>query len=100
MKPGPDMDLGELAFVENIFGQAENNPGVPVVWELTYGRYNQAGEEVVLQDWIEVTPNPNIIFEIPKCDHWWRIRGRFFLWYHIADGYYVLYYAICPSPVL
>jgi len=100
VQPGPEMNLGELGFVENIFGNAEDQPAIPLEWELQWGGFAQNGDEIVLQDWVQVYPDPNIVWEMPKCDRWWRLRGRFYLWYHIADGYYLLYYAICPSPVL
>jgi hypothetical protein len=100
MQPGPMQDLNYLAFQENIFGNAEQQPPIPMNWEYIWGRYDQQGNQVPVIDWTGVEPDPNIIFRLPKCDRWWIIRGYFYLWYHIADGYYLLYYAICPSPVL
>jgi len=99
LSPGVDlagnpMSLTELVFDSDIFGLDHGEDNIPVDWQVQ----TSADED----NWYNIVPNEmgNICFMVPKCDQWWRLRGHFSIYYHQADGYYYLYYAICPVPYL
>jgi hypothetical protein len=99
-----DQDLTKLVFVQDVFGDPDPlATDITIEWYLEWGGYNHAGSPVVTQAEMRVYPDPVtgcIYWEMPKCDHWWYLWGRFAIWYHIPDGYYYMYYSIVPAPVL
>jgi len=103
-----DDDLGFLHFREDIFGRTGPTHGrdIPIIWRYAWGSYDHFNEDPPeppggINNWSDpVTPNPNISFCIPKCDHWFCFWGRFHIRYHENDGHYQLVMAGCPAPEL
>ena len=104
-----DDDLGFLHFREDIFGRTGPTHGrdIPIIWRYAwdeYDHFNETPPQDPAEDidcWSNiVTPDPNISFRVPKCDHWFCFWGRFHIRYHENDGHYQLVMAGCPAPEL
>jgi hypothetical protein len=116
LTPGMGQSLGFLEFQHSVIDDQDdwqdypnNGRDMPISWSVAYG-YGEEGDAPAPDD-----PNTNYVFigegddfgidqpycmpyiESP-CDWWWYFKFCFWVYYHEDDGYYVLYFTICPVP--
>lgn len=97
MMGDPDSDLNFLAFQHDIFGGFDGQD-IPVNWEYASGSGLFPPPEVQFRPGDPV--NNMMCIRLLPCDHWFWWWFWFYIPYHWYDGYYVLYFAICPLPVI
>jgi hypothetical protein len=116
LAPGLGQSLGFLEFQHSVIdGQGDyqdypqNGRDIPVDWWVAcaYGMYGDAlpvdsnlltyvylgGGDDFDEDETYTMP-----YITSKCDWYWYFRFCFWVLYHEDDGYYVLYFTICPMP--
>ena len=92
-----DSDLGLLGFQYDIFG-GDDGEDIPLNWQYAYG----PGLYPEDPDFDRIEPDNNMMCILfpDVCDWWFWWWFWFYIPYHWYDGYYVMYFCICPVPWL
>jgi len=92
---GSQLDV--LAFQHDIFG-GDDGADIPLNWEVASGSGLYPPQDPRFEPIDPV--NNQMCIEILACHHWFWWWFWFYVPYHWYDGYYVMYFSICPTPVL
>jgi hypothetical protein len=97
--PGLGQDLNYLQFIEDVVGEDNGEEDIALNWAYAVNERYIPCEDI--QNWERAYPRPYFCFQIPEvCDWYWCVWGWFWVPYHTDDGYYALFFVVCPSPVL
>ena len=104
---GIDNPFMDLQFMENIFGDAENNMDIAMNYAYVAGSYeNSSPPDIDLDNVATFLANSQDLMNIREgmlvgpCDWWWLLFGWGCVTYHTPDGYYLLTLTICPTPFI
>jgi len=108
LEPGMGQSLGFLEFQHSVLdGHFVAPRDIPLSWWVAYG-YGDVGQApdpgaanyrpIGEGDDFDIDESYTMPYIESPCDWWWYFKFCFRVYYHEDDGYYVLWFSICPVP--